>query len=216
MFAGVETLARMVGKTPRRVTADLSRLIALGVLTPASKRTGGAKQTTHYRLNVEALTPRNPDASVTVSLEPNPDASDRVSEVAEPRRSRHETLTMATETLTLVTDNPDANVTRSTSNNQEQPEKERTTAAPSSPTRNESPSDFFKVVKLCAYDVVNREGGHLLGLGELAEEVKQLCADRRIPYDSDVVARATAAVHSHQRLRTLEHLGVVKKRGAFR
>ena len=117
IYPSVARLAWLVGKTPRRITADLSALCKVGVLVALTPRSGGGRST-QYHLDVDALPKRpafeksprrqrqgsNPEIPPTSasSLErKTPDVSD-----ADPRRLEHRPLTSASET-------PDAHVSRS-------------------------------------------------------------------------------------------------------
>jgi len=120
IYPSVTRVGFLVGKSPRRVTADLTKLIERRVLIPVSGRTGGRGQATVYRLDTKGLPWRAP----YVPPEPrrarqglevhNRDTDVRVSR-AETLTSMTQTLTSVTETLTSMTQNPDVRVIRSVS-----------------------------------------------------------------------------------------------------
>jgi hypothetical protein len=119
IYPSVGRLAWLVSKTDRRVRADLTSLINMGVLIPTTARDGGGAgrgRSTRYELDVSALPVRaqwnrKPGRTHQGSLSGNPDADVRVPE-EKPGHFEQITRTPVTETLTPVTENPDVHVRR--------------------------------------------------------------------------------------------------------
>jgi hypothetical protein len=131
IYPSVPRVAWLLGKGPRRVTADITALVALGVLEPLTSRRGGRNRTTQYRFNVADL-PKRPAWKPRHERHPlerdNPDSGVSVS-AAKPRRDDHETMTSTAETLTWATQNPDVHVSRSFSDRSEEQKEDRAPSA---------------------------------------------------------------------------------------
>lgn len=121
IYPSVSRLAWLLGKTPRRVSADLTALIDLGVLIPVTPRTGGVGKrggkSTHYEMDVTALPTRDswrhePGHPRQGSETSNPDTHVTLVH-AQPGHGRPNTLTPVTATLTPMTEYPDAHVSQS-------------------------------------------------------------------------------------------------------
>jgi hypothetical protein len=121
VFPSVGLVAWQLGLQERSVRRNLAKLRALGVLIPNSPNTGGRLagadrgRSVLYRFAIEAL-PQRPRYKPCRPRQGNgthiPDADDRVGDGSRVS-SASATLTPTSVTLTCVTDNPDAGVSRS-------------------------------------------------------------------------------------------------------
>ena len=154
IFPSVALLAWLLGLSTRVVQRQLSRLRGLGVLDAQTALTGGRGHAVRYRMDVEALPSREPYKRrryVHGFETQNHDASVTVTD-AETTTSAAERVTSAAERVTLMSQNPDASVTRSVSDPPIRSSKDQSgiicapDGAPVSPTKTENPERKFSSV----------------------------------------------------------------------
>jgi hypothetical protein len=212
IFPSIGRVARLVGKTSRRIRDDVTALCGLGVLEPIGDggRRGGKGRSTVYRLNLESLkgghqrppyNGSNADAGVHV-IAPNADAVVRVF-ISKGGRSGHERRTLAAQTRTLAAPNADASVLRSSIDQSIDLPEKRTAAAPRFSEQAKAPNgNNFKPIVAVVWELL-RDG---ITFDDLVEATKQRCAELAIDYGRhdavpfDVVHRAVASVLSTHRL----------------
>jgi len=76
-------------------------------------------------------------------------------------------------------------------------QKKRT--APSAPSLDRLPSDNVRIITLVAHEVLKGHNGHKTSGADLCDEIKALCAKRRIAYDAAVIRKALDSAEVQRR-----------------
>ncbi len=213
IYPSVARVARQLGKTERVVRANIATLRNQGVLVTVTAG-GGARRTTHYRLNVNAL-PQPASLSAPNLLTPDVLRADEPVKTLlpttgldqppdsfgiekNPAVDAHETLLPATVTLLPATENPAAHSRGSSIDHPIDHPGSRTAAAPRFSNLAKAPNGTnFAVVAKIARTLIDE--GQIKTFSDLVEATKQKCADAGVDYGRheavpfDVVHRACAS-----------------------